>query len=49
MADENLAAAEQMPVGASCRRVCDPLPGRGLYELAEHAQKHLARPATQAG
>ena len=36
MADEDLAGAELVPVRASRRWVGDPLPGRGLHELAQH-------------
>ena len=46
MTDQHLIRAEGMSVRATCRWVGDPLPGRGLYELAEHAQKHMALPAT---
>jgi hypothetical protein len=45
MAYKNFARAEAVTVRASRRRVGDPLPGGGPYELAEHAQKHMARPA----
>jgi hypothetical protein len=48
MADEDLVWTEGVPIGAVRGRVGDPLPGRGLYQLAEHAQKHMARPR-QAG
>jgi hypothetical protein len=34
---EDLIRAEGVPVGASRRWVDDPLPGRGLHEVAEHA------------
>jgi hypothetical protein len=37
MPDEHLAGAEGVPVGGSRWRVEDPLPGRGLYELAQHS------------
>ena len=42
MADEDLAGAEAVPVRASRRRVGDPLPGRGLYQLAQHDEKPSA-------
>jgi HK97 family phage major capsid protein len=34
--DEDLIGAEAVPVGASRRRVGDPLPVRGLHQLAQH-------------
>jgi hypothetical protein len=36
MPDKDFASAELVPVGASRRRVGDPLPGRGLHHLAQH-------------
>jgi hypothetical protein len=33
--------AEGMSVGAARRRVNDPLPGRGLYQLAQHDYKPI--------
>ena len=36
---EHFAGAEGVPVGASCRWVGDPLPGRGLYKFAQHDHK----------
>ena len=33
--------AEPVPVGAAGRRVGDPLPGRGLYQLAQHDYKPI--------
>jgi hypothetical protein len=36
MPHEDLAGAERVAVGASRRRVGDPLPGRGLYQLTQH-------------
>ena len=36
MADEDLAGAELVPVRTAPRWVGDPLPGRGLYQLAQH-------------
>ena len=39
MADEDFAGAEGVPVRASRRWVGDPLPGRGLYQLAQHDQQ----------
>ena len=42
MADEDLAGAERMSVRATRRRVGDPLPGRGLYQLAQHDEKPSA-------
>jgi hypothetical protein len=36
MADEDVAGTERVPVGAACRWVGDPLPGRGLHQLAQH-------------
>jgi hypothetical protein len=35
MSDEYLIRAEGVPVGASGRWVGDPLPGCGLYQLAQ--------------
>ena len=43
MTDEDLAGAEGVPVGASCRRVGDPLPGRRLYQLAQHGLELTTR------
>ena len=37
--DEDLAGAERVAVRASRRRVRNPLPSGGLYELAKHAYK----------
>ena len=34
MAYEDFAGAERVPVGATGRWVGDPLPSRGLYQLA---------------
>jgi len=46
MAYQHLPGAEGVPVGAAHRRGDDPLPGRGLYQLAQHTYKakgeHLA-------
>ena len=36
MAYQDLVGAEIAPVGAVCRWVGDPLPGRGLHQLAQH-------------
>ena len=36
VADENLSGAELVTVQATRRQVGDPLPGRGLYKLAQH-------------
>ena len=36
VADENLSGAELVTVHATRRQVRDPLPGRGLYKLAQH-------------
>ena len=36
VADENLSGAELVTVHATCQQVGDPLPGRGLYKLAQH-------------
>src|SRR5882762_4785075 len=36
IAHERPAGAELVAVGASRRRMDDPLPGRGLYKLAQH-------------
>jgi hypothetical protein len=46
MAHEHRAGAERMPVGASRRWAGEPLPGGGLYEVAQHNQKriHSAQP-----
>ena len=35
--NEDLVRASGMSVRASGRRVGDPLPGRGLHELAQHS------------
>ena len=42
MADEDLAGSEAVSVRATRRRVGDPLPGRGLYQLAQHDEKPSA-------
>jgi hypothetical protein len=42
MADEDLPGAELVAVGAAGRRMGDPLPGRGLYQLAQHDEKPSA-------
>jgi hypothetical protein len=34
--DEDLVRPERVPVGAMRGRVGDPLPGRGLHQLAQH-------------
>jgi hypothetical protein len=39
MTDQHLAGTKPVPVRASCRRVGDPLPGRGLQPLAQHNYK----------
>ena len=39
VADENFAGTEAVTVGASARRVGDPLSCRGLHELAQHDDK----------
>jgi hypothetical protein len=49
MPDEDLIRPEDVPVGASRRWVGDPLPGRGLHQLAEHSQKVNLAPARQWG
>ena len=36
MPDQNFAGAEHMPVGAPRRWAGDPLPARGLHQLAQH-------------
>ena len=36
MTDENLSGAELVTVQATRRQVRHPLPGRGLYKLAQH-------------
>ena len=41
MTNEHFAGAEGVAVRASCRRVDDPLPGRGLYQLAQHDYKPI--------
>jgi hypothetical protein len=43
MSHEHLVGPERVPVGASRRRVGDPLPGRGLHEIAEHPIKPRPR------
>jgi hypothetical protein len=35
--DEDLIRAEVVAVRAAGRRVGDPLPGRGLHQLAQHS------------
>jgi hypothetical protein len=42
VADEDLVRAEWVSVGTMCRRAGDPLPGRGLYQLAQHDYKPKA-------
>ena len=42
MTDQDFTGSELVPVGASRRRVGDPLPGRGLYQLAQHDEKPSA-------
>jgi len=42
VADEYLIRAERVPVRAPGRRAGDPLPGRGLYQLAQHDEKPSA-------
>ena len=50
MTDEHLAGAEVVAVRASGRRVGDPLPGRGLHQLAQHILKPTTEhPAAAAG
>jgi hypothetical protein len=39
MAYKHFAGAERVVVWTARRRVGDPLPGGGLYELAEHSHK----------
>jgi hypothetical protein len=46
--DEDLIGAEAVPVWAARRRVRDPLPGRGLHELAEHDYKPIQRKRGEA-
>jgi hypothetical protein len=41
VADEDLIRAEWMTVGAARRRVGDPLPGRGVNQLAQHGMKPI--------
>jgi hypothetical protein len=36
VADEDFAWAERVSIRTSRRRVGDPLPARGLYQLAQH-------------
>ena len=36
VADQHLAGAEGVPVGASRRGMGDPLPGSGLHQIAQH-------------
>jgi hypothetical protein len=42
VADEDLAGAELVTVRASRRRVRDPLPGRGLHQLADRNFKPIS-------
>ncbi len=44
MTDEDLTGAEAVAVGASRRRVDDPLAGRRLYKFAQHAYKPRVGP-----
>ena len=39
MPDQNFAGAEHMPVGAPRRWAGDPLPARGLHQLAQHVSE----------
>ena len=48
MTDDDRAGAELVAVRATRRRVGDPLPGRGLHQLAQHNYKPMPR-ATRAG
>jgi hypothetical protein len=48
IADEDLAGAQRVTVGASRRRVGDPLPGRGLYQLAQHTNQPKTAAASPA-
>jgi hypothetical protein len=43
MPHENLVGAEGMPVGAAGGRSGNPLPPRGLHEVAEHPIKPRPR------
>jgi hypothetical protein len=43
MANEDLIRAERVAVGASRGRMRDPLPGRGLHEVADHPIKPRPR------
>ena len=49
MTDQDLAGAEGVSVRASGRRVGDPLPGRRLYQLAQHDYKPKAGADGQRG
>jgi hypothetical protein len=48
MPDENFACAEVVPVGAASRWVGDPLPSRGLHQLAQHSTEHILRRAMRS-
>ena len=41
MTHQDFVGAEHVSVGAAGRRVCDPLPGRCLYQLAQHNQQPM--------
>jgi hypothetical protein len=43
MSDEYLIRAEAVPVGASRRRVGDPLAIRRLHQVAQHSAEHILR------
>jgi hypothetical protein len=49
VADEDLVGAEAVPVRAPSRWVGDPLPARGLHQLAQHSQKVNLAPTRQWG
>jgi hypothetical protein len=42
VADEDLIRSELVPVRAACRRMGDPIPGRRLYQLAQHNGQPMA-------
>ena len=49
MTHQDLVGAEAVAIGATRRRVDDPLPGRGLHQLAQHDYKPKAGTDGQRG
>jgi hypothetical protein len=46
---QDFAGAKEVAVRAASRRMRDPLPGRGLYELAQHDYKAYAAQRAKLG